>query len=106
MGGATVSATGEVKTWNHGEAWLPINPDGPEAATLIESQAQQIATMREALKPFSAIKPSTFYPQDGSEAEPYLVILKGSSRDTPDFTGADLARARDAIRSLSPGEKG
>ena len=48
-----------------------------------------------ALQPFAAIQLSTFYPADGSENEGYAVFLcqKG---DKPDFTRADLARARTA----------
>lgn len=49
----------------------------------------------DALEPFAKITPSSFYPEDGSEAEHYRVVLCDGSQ-AHDFTGADLARARAA----------
>lgn len=58
--------------------------------------------MRGALEPFAKIVPSSLYPADGSEAEEYVVILQTDRKwQSADFTGADLARARQAL-SASP----
>jgi hypothetical protein len=67
-----------------------------DAAANLEAE---ILRLRAALRPFANIKPSTLYPDDGSEEETYGVILDCKSIK-PDFTGADLARARAA---LAPG---
>lgn len=67
---------------------------------LIHQAAERIAELEAGLEPFSKIKPSTCYPEDGSENEAYDVILSegitGGSR--PDFTGAELARARALLK--------
>jgi len=78
------------------------NPDGPEAAAAIERLAAENAAMREALDPFARIIPSSFYASDGSEGENYFVVLHDNSRhDQPDFSGADLSRARTALEGAS-----
>lgn len=63
--------------------------------------------MREALEPFARIAPSSFYDEDGSEAERYTVRLYDNTRHEPphDFTGADLARARAALGNTPAQEK-
>jgi hypothetical protein len=97
----------------------PIDIDGiiaeglknPEYATqYVAALDEEIARLREeneklraALKPFAAIEPSSFYPADGSEAEPYAVVLQeGGIHELSarvEFTGADLSRARAALAS-------
>jgi len=59
------------------------------------------AELRKALAIFAAIKPSSFFPADGSENEGYKVYVYSINRDnwvpgsdTVDFTGRDLAEAR------------
>lgn len=61
----------------------------------------EVERLREALEPFAKIKPSTLHPEDGSEAEEYIVTLKGDYGNPAEFTGADLARARTAIQGES-----
>lgn len=61
-------------------------------ASLEKAEAEN-ARLREALRPFARIKPSSFYPQDGSEAEPYVVVL-ARPHERPDLYGTHLARAR------------
>jgi len=73
-----------------------------EAAAAIERLAAENAAMREALDPFARIIPSSFYASDGSEGENYFVVLHDNSRhDQPDFSGADLSRARTALEGAS-----
>jgi hypothetical protein len=48
------------------------------------------ARLREAVRPFARIRPSSLYAEDGSDGDRYSVELA----DRYDFTGADLARAR------------
>jgi hypothetical protein len=74
-----------------------------EAAEEITRLRRQNQELREALKPFAAIVPSSLYPDDGSESEEYFLCC-GTADDVgisngPDFTGADLARARAALAS-------
>jgi len=66
---------------------------------LSEAQSAQAeaAQLREALKPFAGITPSSFYAPDGSEAEGYCVFLANQNAAKTVFTGADLARARAAL---------
>ena len=60
---------------------------------------ERIIVLQTALKPFAAIKPSSFNAEDGSENEGYTVILsRNLGPEKLDFTGADLARARAALR--------
>lgn len=60
----------------------------------------------EALQVFAAIVPSSLHPADGSEAEAYVIMLHDPTMlgqgGKPDFTGADLARARAALAKVSP----
>jgi hypothetical protein len=57
--------------------------------------------LRAALKPFAAIKPSSFFAEDGSENERYDVILtRDYSGQDHAFTGVDLARARAALADV------
>ena len=73
-----------------------------EAAAAIERLAAENAAMREALEPFARILPSSFYASDGSEGENYFAVLHDNSRhDQPDFSGADLSRARTALQGAS-----
>ena len=73
-----------------------------EAAAAIERLAAENAAMREALEPFARILPSSFYASDGSEGENYFAVLHDNSRhDQPDFSGADLSRARTALEGAS-----
>ena len=69
-----------------------------EAANIIQAQAERIVKLEKALKPFVKIKPSTFYPADGSENEEYIVTIRTPWSNPADFTGADLARARTALK--------
>lgn len=92
-----------------GSAWFigATHADGCFFADFQRSEAEAIAAWNtrhdhmadlvEALAPFAAIKPSSLYPDDGSEAEEYVVILKGGHGNPAEFTGADLARARAAL---------
>ena len=80
----------------------PAHPLFTEAAAAIERLAAENAAMREALDPFARIIPSSFYASDGSEGENYFVVLHDNSRhDQPDFSGADLSRARTALQGAS-----
>ena len=56
---------------------------------------------REALGPFAKIVPSSLFPADGSEGEVYELFLT----DDPcaPVSGAELAKAREVYRALSPG---
>lgn len=77
------------------------------AAEEITHLRSQLHKLREALEPFAKIEPSSFYSSDGSEEEGYTVILDAKAEDVgissgPDFTGADLARARTVIQQTSP----
>lgn len=60
-----------------------------------------MAKLRAALKPFAAIKPSSLYPTDGSEMEGYRIYLTGGKGPT-EFTGLDLAVAREAYEMFPP----
>lgn len=56
---------------------------------------ERVAALEGALKAFAAIKPSSFYAADGTEAEGYRTFLhEGLDKE---FTGADLAAARAAL---------
>lgn len=63
-----------------------------------ECALREIERLRQALAVFAAIKPSDLHPADGSDAEPYVIMLHDprmlGQGGTPDFTGADLAVAR------------
>lgn len=63
----------------------------------------RIKALESALRPFARIKPSTFYPEDGSEAEPYCVLIAPPKGNPVEFTGADLARARNALKGTDNG---
>lgn len=65
-----------------------------KAATRISSLEEENRRLREALRPFAAIKPCSFYAPDGKELEVYEVVL---AVERLDFTGEDLRRAREAI---------
>jgi len=62
--------------------------------------------LKEALAPFAAIVPSSLYPDDGSENEGYVVILKRDWGNEQVFTGGDLARARAALSPTPAKEAG
>lgn len=55
-----------------------------------------IAQLRAALRPFTKIRASSLHPANGSEAEPYIVLLKDGFDNPTAFTGLDLAIAREA----------
>lgn len=59
----------------------------------------RIERLEGALKPFASIKPSSFFPEDGSEGEGYAAVIADPLQDGVDFTGADLAEARAALGS-------
>lgn len=55
----------------------------------------RVAVLEAVLRPFAAIKPSSFYSADGTEAEGYRTFLhEGPNKE---FTGTDLAAARAAL---------
>lgn len=84
----------EVVDIGSGSFWL--NVVRPEDA----AKDARIAELEEALRPFAAIEPSSFCAPDGSEREGYSIFLwSGVSpgKPEPDFTGADLAKARAAL---------
>jgi hypothetical protein len=60
-----------------------------------------LAKLRAALKPFAAVKPSFLYPEDGSEQEGYRIYLAGD-KGPIEFTGLDLALAREAYEYIPP----
>lgn len=76
----------EIKVWN--AAWK-------EASAKLEAAEAERDALRQALEVFAAIKPSTFFAPDGSEGDGYEAILVDGRE--PQFTGADLARARSAL---------
>ena len=57
----------------------------------------KLAAAVAALGPFAKITPSSLYPDNGGDADKYSVELAAGR---PDFTGADLARARTVLKSL------
>lgn len=65
-----------------------------EVRNALSTLQERNRKLEEALKPFAAVVPSSLYPGDGSEAEEYVVTLRGCFSNQPEFTGADLARAR------------
>jgi hypothetical protein len=85
------------------EDWVRFG--GPNCVSQWPEIADDIAVvlasewrLMKALAVFAAIKPSDLHPADGSEAEPYVIMLHDprmlGQGGTPDFTGADLANAR------------
>lgn len=60
-----------------------------------------LARLRAALRPFTNIKPSSLYPADGSEMEGYRIYLAGD-KGPIEFTGLDLALAREAYEYIPP----
>lgn len=68
-------------------------------AALAASEAE-VSRLREALRPFAEITPSSGVAPDGLDNEPYQVFL--ACRDRFDFTGRDLARARAALTGEKP----
>lgn len=62
----------------------------------------ELREAREIIRPFANIKPSSLYPEDGSENEPYCVIMQQDYGNPAEITGAHLARAR---AFLTKGEK-
>ncbi len=60
-----------------------------------------LAKLRGALKAFAHIKPSSLYPSDGSEQEGYRIYLAGD-KGPIEFTGLDLALAREAYEYVPP----
>jgi hypothetical protein len=94
------SAAERLEDWvrfggpNDIKQWAEIADD--IATVLVESER-----LRRALTVFAAIVPSAMHPADGSEAEAYVIMLHDPKMlgqgGVPDFTGADLARARVAL---------
>ena len=72
-----------------------------ECVDELDKERARAEKLREALKPFAAIAPSSFYPADGSEAEEYMVLLRADHGNKAEFTGADLAAARAAISPVN-----
>lgn len=69
--------------------------DAEKSAIQAENKA-----LREASAPFAKIKPSTLFLADGSEAEPYSVILtEDCVHEDPAFTGKDLDNLRAALKT-------
>jgi hypothetical protein len=66
-----------------------------------DSLRAKLDRAKEALGVFAAIKPSSLFPEDGSEAEGYIVTLKENYGNPQEFTGRDLARARAVLSDLS-----
>lgn len=65
--------------------------------------AQECVRLREALEPFAKVAPSSLYAKDGSDGETYCAILRDKfTGNRADFSGADLARARE-VYALSSG---
>lgn len=64
---------------------------------LMDKAADHIEKLENALRPFAKIKPSTLYSEDGSDSEEYTVILKDQFDNKTEFTGIDLANAREAL---------
>lgn len=65
--------------------------------TLLAAIALYQTTLAEAervLGTFAKIKPSSFFFDDGSEGEEYIVTLKGGYDNPAEFTGTDLAGVR------------
>jgi hypothetical protein len=95
---AGVTATSEFREW---------------ALLEIAKELQLRKKAEAALAPFAKIRPSTFYAADGGEDEKYAVMLFDTARnkrewiapDGPDFTGADLARARSALSAPAQPDK-
>ena len=52
--------------------------------------------LREALKPFANLTPSSLH-ADGDDEE-YAVLLRGGWSDKPDFRRSDIERARAALK--------
>ena len=84
---------------------ISIHPDYLSGIPMVARLREENEKLRAALKPFAAIKPSSFYPPDGSEGEGYVTTLwekihaLGNSNPKPDFTGADLVHARAVLAS-------
>jgi hypothetical protein len=92
----------KLKTMSAGRDPEKYASSHSEMAGAIKHLRAKLAAAVAALAPFAKIRPSTLYAADGSEAEKYAVMLFDTARnkrewmapDGPDFTGADLARAR------------
>lgn len=82
-----------------------LSPEQMDVVGEAVGLAQRVPALADALKVFAAIVPSDLYPADGSEAEAYVIMLHDPKMlgqgGKPDFTGADLARARAALRGRS-----
>lgn len=73
-------------------------PNDEQAMEFIASLRSRISDLEKALEPFAAIKPSSFYDEQGTENEHYTVMLTMNCESAaPDFTGADLFRARTVL---------
>lgn len=69
-----------------------------EALEAAAAQPAREAALVKAARMFANLTPSTLYPADGSQNEPYGIYLADqSSKDEHDFTGGDLARLREAL---------
>jgi len=75
-----------------------VNPDGPEAAALIESLAHDREVMREALEPFALAADN----MDGDEPDTLFIY---DSPESAMIDYADLRRARAALANLKGGAK-
>ena len=77
----------------------PMSTKDPDEYIIKRLRAEN-ATLRAALEPFAKIKPSSFFSKDGRENEPYSASLTTNKYDV-DFTGRDLAAAREALKPKS-----
>jgi uncharacterized protein YjbI with pentapeptide repeats len=64
---------------------------------------RQVAALREALEPFAKLAASNFWSADGSEGDLYEAFLFDGPAEKADFSGADLARARAALKGEDHG---
>jgi len=69
------------------------NHAGEQAILRMVGSTDRLREAEGALRPFAKIVPSSFYPEDGSEAEVYTAVIWDGVA-LQDFTGADIARAR------------
>ena len=95
----TVSTDGECDCTR---GYAPCKPDWKpydgRAMEFVEKLRAENKALRKAAAPFAAIKPSSFFPADGSENEGYVIYTCSSWKDRVSFTGKDLANLRAASK--------
>lgn len=82
---------------------LRLIKDADEEKERADNAESRAADLTEALRPFAKIVPSSLYDASGSEGEDYCVLLAPQHGNPPEFTGADLARARSLIEDTQNG---